>query len=100
MAPIHEATELVLARTTQRVQAATQTALQLRWLFIVLGVVLVALWLRAYQILDRILGDKLDVIYQTISKIGAGDFSTRITIKKSQHNSVLDWLGRTQDCLA
>ncbi|HUM98985.1 MAG TPA: EAL domain-containing protein [Halothiobacillus sp.] len=100
MAPIHEATELVLARTTQRVQAATQTALQLRWLFIILGVVLVALWLRAYQILERILGDKLDVIYQTISKIGAGDFSTRITIKKSQHNSVLDWLSRTQDCLA
>ncbi len=100
MRPIHEVTERVLARTTQKVQAATHTALMLRWLFIALGVALILIWLRAYRILDRILGAKLEVIYQTISKIGAGDFHTPIHLKKSQENSVLGWLSRTQTCLA
>jgi diguanylate cyclase (GGDEF)-like protein len=100
MQPIHEVTERVLARTTQNVQAAAHTALMLRWLFIALGVALILIWLRAYRILDRILGDKLEVIYQTISRIGAGDFSTPIPLKKSQENSVIGWLNRTQTCLA
>ncbi len=100
MQPIHETTEMVLARTTQEVQAAEKIALQLRWLFSALGVALVLLWLRAYRILNRILGDKLEVIYHTFNRIGLGDFRTPIPLKKSQENSVLAWLSRTQTCLA
>ncbi|MHB8920758.1 MAG: GAF domain-containing protein, partial [Halothiobacillus sp.] len=100
MRPIHEATELVLARTTQRVQAAEQTALQLRWMFIALGIALILLWLHTYDILERLLGGNLDSIYHTISRIGQGDFKTTIPINTSQKNSVLDWLSQTQNRLA
>ncbi|OYV29283.1 MAG: hypothetical protein B7Z82_00720 [Halothiobacillus sp. 20-54-6] len=100
MRPIHEATELILARTTQRVQTAEQTALQLRWVFIALGIALILLWLRTYYILARLLGGNLDSVYHTISQIGQGDFKTTIPINTAQKNSVLDWLSQTQNRLA
>jgi signal transduction histidine kinase len=96
MKPIDEFDVLVDERTLAAVRAAKKTSLIFRYIFVAFGLgLMVALW-RLYAALNATLGGSVDEVYAHIAKIGSGDFSATIGVKKSGQNSVLTWLLETQ----
>jgi len=96
MKPIDEFDVLVDERTLAAVRAAKKTSAIFRYLFVAFGLgLMVALW-RLYAALNATLGGSVDEVYAHIAKIGSGDFSATIGVKKRGQNSVLTWLSETQ----
>ena len=96
MKPIGQFYAMMDERTHNAVIAAQQTALGLRFIFIVLGVwLLIMLW-RIHRALHVTLGTTVDDLHKHIALIGSGNFSTPIRIQKGMENSVLGWLHETQ----
>ncbi len=96
MHPIHQFYGLIDDRTRHAIQRATVTARLIRWGVIGIAFCLIVIMWRAKQILRSTLGGSVQDIYQHIKRIGTGDFSTSITIKQGQEDSVLAWLAETQ----
>lgn len=100
MRPIVEFDRMVNARTYEAVQAARSLTLRMRLLQSILGALLLALLWGVYRELHVILGCTVAELQQTIARIGAGDFSSRVSVPESRKDSVLAWVGDTQAKLA
>jgi len=99
MQPIEEFHNLMSSRTTAAVHSAESAALALRVILILLGALLLFMLWRLHKTLQTILGDSVDVVHEYITHIGSGDFSHFIEIKENNKESVLGWLGETQQKL-
>lgn len=96
MRPIDEFYFLMNTRTTKAVNDAMTTALILRIVFILIGIVLLLMLRRLSQTLHETLSGSVDDVHAHIARIGSGDFSQPITLKDGDKDSVLGWLGETQ----
>lgn len=97
---IHEFEIMVDQRTLALVQRMEQQSSLLRVLLIVLGVLQAFLLWQTRQHLHAMLGCSVPVLFQSIARLGAGDFSTRLEAPKGNENSVLVWLAETQTKLS
>lgn len=97
---LHEFETMVDHRTLEWVHLMEQQSHRLRALLIALGTLQVFLLWRTHQHLHVLLGCSLPQLFQFITRIGAGDFSSRIETAKGRENSVLGWLAETQDKLS
>jgi len=96
MRPIKEFYTLMNTRTTAAVHSAEKTALMLRIILILTGVFLLLMFWRLHKTLHTILGSSVDNVHSLITRIGSGDFSIPIQLKKGNENSILGWLSETQ----
>ncbi len=96
MRPINEFQHMMATRTNASVEAAKTIAIQLRWAFIMLALVLFYTLWRIYRNVQRMLGGSLDVIYQQVEKLAQGKFYPLIPVSHGMKNSVLGWLAATQ----
>lgn len=100
MKPISEAYTLIDYRTQQAVKNAENTAIMMRILFILFGILLGwTLW-RVRKALYLTLGGSLKQLHSHIVSLGSGDLSSKIQIQKGMENSILAWLSETQNKLA
>lgn len=96
MQPIDDFLVLVDTRTIAAVQSAELHATVLRYLFIATGLGLLFMLWRTYAALRGTLGGSVDEVAAEIARIGRGDFSGAIQVKRGLENSVLGWLSATQ----
>jgi signal transduction histidine kinase/DNA-binding response OmpR family regulator len=99
MKPIDEFFVLLDARTLDGVQRSEDYATTLRYIFVVIGLGLMFMLWRTYHALRDTMGGSVDAVCTHIARIGSGDFSTTIPVKRSQKDSVLGWLSETQSKL-
>ena len=100
MQPIGRFYRMADQRTLNAVHAAEAQATGMRALFIVFGVMLIALLWRTRYNLHAILGGSVNELSTQIARLGSGDFSAPIRLARGMENSVLDWLSETQNKLA
>lgn len=96
MRPIDQLYSMMSMRTNSAVILAEQQAWRLRWVFIALGLMLAFLLWHLKQRELAILGAPVTELYQRITALGLGDFSTKIDIVKGNENTVLGWLAETR----
>ena len=96
MGPIHDFLVLVDQRTLAAVQAAERSTTIFRCAVAAFGLGLLLLLWRAYVALCDTLGGSVDEVHEHIARIGSGDFSAAIPLKRNLKNSVLAWLSETQ----
>lgn len=68
----------------------------LRFGFALLGLLFLLMLWRIYKTLHAILGTDVDDLHAHIERIGRGNFSRPITVKKEMENSVVGWLSKMQ----
>lgn len=96
MQPIDQLYSMMNVRTKLAVEQAERQAWRLRWLFMALGLMLVFfLWHLKRRELAT-LGAPVTELYQRITALGHGDFSTKIAVPKGKENTVLGWLAETR----
>ena len=100
MRPIAQFHRMADQRTLRAVHAAAAQATQMRFMFILSGLLLVFLLWRARRNLHAILGGSVNELHARIVRLGSGDFSTPIRVPKGMENSVLHWLSQMQMSLA
>ena len=100
MQPIGQFYRMADQRTLNAVHAAEAQATRMRALFIVFGMMLIALLWRTRYNLHAILGGSVNELSAQIARLGSGDFSAPIRVARGMENSVLDWLSETQNKLA
>lgn len=97
---VDDAHALIKHRTLESIHQSKKIATIIRILFISVGLLFAwTLW-RIRDALYLILGGSLSLLHFHISRIGSGDFSLEIQIKKGMENSILGWLSQTQSKLA
>lgn len=96
MLPINQFFNLMDKRTHEAVTQAEYKAAIMRSTLIGFGLCLVFVLWRMSKVLRRILGGTVNEVYNQITRIGRGDFTSHITINDKDKNSVLGWLGETQ----
>ncbi|GBG01747.1 hypothetical protein AZSI13_10740 [Azospira sp. I13] len=96
MGPIDQFLEEVESRTEAAVQTAAQRSLGFRWLFVVLGLALVAVLWHTYGLLHRILGGTVDEVQARIAAIGSGDFACPVPVPAGLEDSIMGRLRDTQ----
>ena len=96
LTPIEEFRMMVDARTHADVQAAERAASVVRTAVIVISILLVAILLRTYWILHRVMGGSIDAVHARIAALGRGDFSRPIVVRERRRASVMGWLADTQ----
>ena len=94
--PIEEFRVMVDARTHGEVRAAERAASAARSAVIAISLLLVAILLRTYWILHRVMGGSIDAVHAKIAALGRGDFSTPIVVRDRRRASVMGWLADTQ----
>jgi len=99
MHAIDEFSFLMNERTAATVHRAKVTAIILQTLVGVIGLYLFFILWRLKKILNLILGSSPSDLHDHISRIGQGDFSVPIRIDDAGKESVLGWLGETQNQL-
>lgn len=97
--PIAEYYQLMDARTLQAVRSAEILAVRVRIVLILLGLSVVFMLWRTSRALRTTLGASPDKIYQYITNIGRGNFSSLTAVAATQKNTVLGWLAQTQENL-
>lgn len=98
MRPISEIYQMMNQRTLEKVVAAENTAILIRVILIVFGLLLIfALW-HASSALHSILGCSVNRLQEYISHLGSGNFSE--SIYKQGENNILGWLSEMQIKLA
>lgn len=96
MQSIDQLYSMMNVRTKLAVEQAERQAWRLRWLFMALGLMLVFfLWHLKRRELAT-LGAPVTELYQRITALGHGDFSTKIAVPKGKENTVLGWLAETR----
>lgn len=100
MRPIVEFDRMVNERTRAAVESARQLTLRMRIIQIGLGLLSLYLLWRVHRELHVILGCTVSDLQRTISRLGSGDFLSRIEVPVKHSNSVLAWLRDTQVRLA
>jgi PAS domain S-box-containing protein len=96
MQPINEAYLLMQTRTEAAIQKAQSLATLLRFIFIALGLGLVAMLVRTGDSLRKTMGGSVDEVFGHMLRIGHGDFSTPIVVRNGSQKSVLNQLAQTQ----
>ncbi len=96
MRSISEASQMMDSRTLAAVQDKAATALMLRWVFVLFGVILLAMLWLVFRALHATLGASVDELHRQIARLGSGDFSEAIPVGKGLENSVVAWLSETQ----
>jgi PAS domain S-box-containing protein len=96
LAPIEEFRIMVDKRTHDAVLAAEANASLVRTTIIVISALLVAILLRTYWILHRVMGGSIDAVHARIAALGRGDFSRPIVVRDRRRASVMGWLADTQ----
>ncbi len=96
MKPIDEFWALMDQRTLAEIHSAKAQSTVLRYVFVLIGCVLLFMLRKTYMALQRILGGTPDVVLAHISRMGDGDFSTPILVGKGAEDSVLGYLAETQ----
>jgi PAS domain S-box-containing protein len=96
LTPIEEFRIMVDKRTHADVQAAERAASMMRSTAIVISFLLVAILLRTYWILHRVMGGSIDAVHARIAALGRGDFSQPIVVRERRRASVMGWLADTQ----
>lgn len=87
-------------RTLESIHQSKKIAAIIRILFISVGLLFAwTLW-RIRDALYLILGGSLRLLHFHITRIGSGDFSTKIPINKGMEDSILGWLSQTQHKLS
>ncbi|AFV97046.1 MULTISPECIES: sensor domain-containing phosphodiesterase [unclassified Sulfuricurvum] len=99
MHPIDEFYHLMSVRTTAAVHSAETAAFILRNILILIGLFLLFMLWRLNKTLRITLGSSVDDVHEYITHIGSGDFSHTIKIKDTNKESILGWLGETQEKL-
>lgn len=92
MRPIDQLYSMMSIRTNAAVKMAERQAWQLRWVFIALGLTLAFLLWQLKRRELAILGAPVTELYQSITALGHGDFTTEITTPQGKENTVLGWL--------
>ncbi|QJQ06072.1 EAL domain-containing protein [Undibacterium piscinae] len=100
MGPVSDFHQMMEQRTLAQVHAAERLALQLRLLFVCLGLLLVGLLWRAYYSLFATLGGTAGEVHTHLMQLGGGDFSSAVAVPQGLHDSVMGWLSVTQQKLA
>lgn len=99
MMPISDACIMMNKRTQEAVSNAEQMAYLMRIVFIFFGIILMwSVW-RIYRSLHFTLGSSLALLHSHITKIGSGNFSSKIDIEKGMEDSIIGWLSQTQNNL-
>ena len=96
LAPIEEFRMMVDTRTHADLRAAEEVASEVRTAVIVISILLVAILLRTYWILHRVMGGSIDAVHARIAALGRGDFSQPIVVRNRRRASVMGWLADTQ----
>jgi PAS domain S-box-containing protein len=96
---VAEVDRLVDDRTQAAVVTASHRAYQMRIVFIALGLLQVLLLWRMHRQLGLILGGSVRDVYETIARLGRGDFSPAPSRSRSG-DSVLGWLAASSTQLA
>lgn len=99
MRPINDFYILMNKRTSDSVHIAEKKALLFRYVFILLGLIMLFMFWRLNRVLNTMLGSSVDEVHSHILRIGNGDFSHTIRVNPSMKNSILGWLGETQKTL-
>lgn len=97
--PITAAEKMVDRRTREQVGTAAKRAYQIRILVIVIGLVQIFLLWRTRRQLYEILGGTVRDVYQTIARLGEGDFSPSSSTVRGGDN-VLGWVAESRARLA
>ncbi len=100
MKPISDAHFLMDQRTLKSLRDAQHTAIQMRIVFILFGLILILMLWSVHRSLHLTLGGSLHLLYSSITKIGQGDLSSPIAIPTGMENSILSWLAQTQKKLS
>ncbi|MGR8930073.1 MAG: bifunctional diguanylate cyclase/phosphodiesterase [Gammaproteobacteria bacterium] len=100
MRPIIEFQKLMDQRTVNAIQNARSTAMRLRAIFIVFGCLLAIVLYRGYRTLYFTLGGSIDDLHEHIARLGRGDFTALIPLRKGLENSIMGWIAETQNKLA
>ncbi len=96
MQPIAEFNRLSAQRTLQAVLDAERYALQLRWVFIAFGLLLLPLLWDLRRNLHNVLGGSVAEVHSSIARLGSGDFSQPVPQGKFGRRSVMGWLAETR----
>lgn len=100
MQSIVEAEQSINYRTQWEVNnAQRRLQLAIASLFI-LGILLIYLIVKVNRQLRIIIGGSISELYETIGRLGRGDFMTPIVVNKDDSGSVLAWVSKTQRELA
>ena len=100
MGPIGRFQRLVDERTLAAVHAAEALADRLRLLVVLTGIVVVALLWSARMTLHAILGGPIQALWESIERIGRGDFQSPIPVTAGLEATVLGRLAQAQRMLA
>jgi diguanylate cyclase (GGDEF)-like protein len=100
MRPIGEFYRLQDVRTQAAVHQREHLATALRVLFVLFGLLLVAMLWLVYRSLQEILGGPIQAVHAHIARLGSGDFSAAIPVAENRQDSVLGWLSATRSQLA
>ncbi len=96
MQPINHFFNSMNKRTLEAVTQAEYKATIMRYTLISFSLCLIfVLWLMS-RVLRNILGGTVNEVYNHITRIGKGDFTSPITVEQRYKNSVLGWLSQTQ----
>jgi hypothetical protein len=95
MRPIAVFNHMSEQRTIQAVRDAERYALQLRYLFIVLVLLLIPLLWDLRRNLHSILGASLGELHASLARLGSGDFSPPASLSAITGNSIMGWLAET-----
>lgn len=96
MQPIDQLYKMMSVRTDAAVSKAEKLAWFLRCVFIMLGLMLAFLLWKLKRHDLAILGAPVSELYERITALGHGDFSTDIETPKGKENTVLGWLSETR----
>lgn len=96
MQPINHFFSSMNKRTLEAVTQAEYKATIMRYTLIGFSLCLIFVFWRMSKVLHRILGGTVNEVYNQITRIGKGDFTSPLIIEEQYKNSVLGWLGETQ----
>ncbi|RMC95344.1 EAL domain-containing protein [Aquitalea palustris] len=99
MQPIADFNRLSAQRTLLAVEDAERYALQLRWISVAFGLLLLPLLWGQRRNLRNVLGGSVDELHSSIARLGSGDFSRPVPLGRSSRHSVMGWLAETRDKL-
>jgi PAS domain S-box-containing protein len=94
--PIDDFRSLIEQRTLDAVRVAQRTALLERYVFVAIGLCLMAMLLRTYSILRNTMGGSIDEVHAQIAALGHGDFFDGALLGNGLRDSVLGWLAETR----
>lgn len=100
MRPITQFQNMADQRTLEAVRTTEAAATQMRYAFMIFGLLLVSLLWRLRGSLHAVLGSSVNELYTRIARLGSGDFSCAIPVAEGMENSILGWLSQTQINLA